>query len=343
MSTGELDVVGVGNAIVDVVARTGDEFLARHGLIKGSMRLIDEGEAQALYKAMPTAQETSGGSAANTMAGVASLGGQPAYIGRVRRDQLGEIFCHDLRTVGVQLAVSAAASGPATARCLILVTPDAQRTLNTYLGACVDLGPEDIDEALVRRGKITFLEGYLWDRPRAKEAFLHAARLAASAGRQVALSLSDSFCVDRHRESFLELVRHHVDILFANEDEIKSLYQTDSFEQAAQHARAQTGLAVLTRGARGSVLISGNDEVEIAAEPLARLVDTTGAGDLYAAGVLFGMTHGYSLAESGRRGAIAAAEVISHYGARPETQLAALTQRALHPAVDPRVADPRVP
>jgi sugar/nucleoside kinase (ribokinase family) len=331
MSTGELDVIGVGNAIVDVVARTGDDFLAHHGLIKGAMRLIDELEAQALYDAMPLAQETSGGSAANTMAGIASLGGKPAYVGRVRRDQLGEIFCHDLRAIGVHLAVQATNAGPPTARCLILVTPDGERTLNTYLGACVDLSPEDIDEALVRRAKITYLEGYLWDRPRAKEAFLRAAQVAQAAGRQVALSLSDSFCVDRHRDSFLELVNHHVDILFANEAEIKSLYQTDSFETAAQRARSQTALAVLTRGARGSVLISSSEQVEVAAEPLSSVVDTTGAGDLYAAGVLFGMTHGHSLAESGRRGAIAAAEVIGHYGARPETQLADLTRRTLHP------------
>jgi sugar/nucleoside kinase (ribokinase family) len=203
--------------------------------------------------------------------------------------------------------------------------------MNTYLGACVDLGPEDIDEDLIRRGKVTYLEGYLWDRPRAKEAFLHAARVAAGAGRQVALSLSDSFCVDRHRDSFLELVSHHVDILFANEAEIKSLYQTDSFEVAARSAREQTSLAVLTRGPRGSLLIAGAEQVEIPAEPLPRVVDTTGAGDLYAAGVLFGMTRGQSLAESGRRGAIAAAEVIGHYGARPETPLAELTRRALHP------------
>jgi len=331
MSTGELDVVGVGNAIVDVMAATGDDFLSRHGLVKGSMRLINEQEAQALYEAMAPTRETSGGSCANTMAGVASLGGKPAYIGRVRRDQLGEIFCHDLRAVGVHLAVPVAASGPPTARCLILVTPDAQRTLNTYLGACVDLGPDDIDEELIQRGKITYLEGYLWDRPRAKEAFLRAARVAKAAGRQVALTLSDSFCVDRHRESFLELVNQHVDILFANEAEVKSLYQTDSFETAAQCARSQTSLAVLTRGAKGSVLFSGAEQVELAAEPLSNVVDTTGAGDLYAAGVLYGMTQGYSLADSGRRGAIAAAEVISHYGARPETELAELTRRTLHP------------
>jgi sugar/nucleoside kinase (ribokinase family) len=331
MSSTELDVVGVGNAIVDVVTRTDDDFLARQGLIKGAMRLIDEAEAQSLYEAMAPGLETSGGSAANTMAGVASLGGRPAYIGRVKRDQLGEIFCHDLQALGVHLAVPASSTGPATARCLILVTPDAQRTMNTYLGACIDLGPEDIDEDLVRRGKITYLEGYLWDRPRAKQAFLRAAQVAAAAGRQVALTLSDSFCVDRHRDSFLELVRNHVDILFANEAEVKSLYRTDSFESAAQQARAHTSLAVLTRGARGSLLLSSSEQVEIAAEPLERLVDTTGAGDLYAAGVLFGMTHGYSLGDSGRRGAIAAAEVISHYGARPEAQLAELTQRTLHP------------
>jgi len=328
MSDAELDVVGVGNAIVDVVVRTSDEFLARHGLTKGAMRLIDEDQARALYTAMAPAVETSGGSAANTMAGVASLGGKPAYIGRVRQDQLGEIFCHDLRAIGVHFAVPPAPDGPSTARCLILVTPDAQRTMNTYLGACVNLCPEDLDEALLRRGKILYLEGYLWDRPQAKLAFLHAARVAAAAGRQVALSLSDSFCVDRHRESFLELVRDHVDILFANEAEIMSLYRSDSFEHAASQARAHTRLAALTRGAKGSVLLSAHEEVEIAAEPVTRVVDTTGAGDLYAAGVLFGMTRGHSLREAGKRGAIAAAEVISHFGARPETSLSELTRRA---------------
>jgi len=321
MSETELDVVGVGNAIVDVLAQAGDDFLVKHGLVKGSMTLIDEGRARELYASMGPGREASGGSAANTMAGVASLGGKPAYIGRVCNDQLGEIFSHDMRASGIHFAVPPAAGGPSTARCLILVTPDAQRTMNTYLGACVNLGPEDVDEDLVRRGKVLYLEGYLWDPPKAKEAFVKAARVAAAAGRKVALSLSDSFCVARHRESFLELVAHHVDILFANESEIKALYATDSFDEAARHARENTKLAALTRGALGSVLIAGNEQVQIPAEPIAKVVDTTGAGDLYAAGVLLGLTRGESLARAGRRGSIAAAEIISHYGARPECDL----------------------
>ncbi len=321
MSDNELDVIGVGNAIVDVLAQASEAFLIEHGLIKGSMSLIDEERAAHLYSHMGSCIEASGGSAANTMAGVASLGGKSAYIGRVCNDQLGEIFSHDMHALGIHFGVPPATSGPATARCLILVTPDAQRTLNTYLGACVNLGPEDIDEALVRRGKITYLEGYLWDRPKAKEAFIKAASIASAAGRQVALSLSDSFCVARHRESFLELVSRHVDILFANEPEIKALYQTDSFDEAAARVRGQTKLAALTRSERGSVLIAGDVCVEISAAPVARVVDTTGAGDLYAAGVLYGVTHGHSLRESGWRGSVAAAEVIGHYGARPEKPL----------------------
>jgi sugar/nucleoside kinase (ribokinase family) len=327
MSETELDVVGVGNAIVDVLAQSSDAFLQKHGLTKGSMALIDATQAAELYAQMGPAREASGGSAANTMAGVASLGGRPAYIGKVCKDQLGEIFSHDMSATGIHFAVPPACDGPPTARCLILVTPDAQRTMNTYLGACVNLGPEDIDEDLVKRGKITYLEGYLWDRPKAKEAFIKAARVASAAGRQVALSLSDSFCVARHRDSFRELVTRHVDILFANEAEIKSLYETDSFDEAAEHVRGQTKLAALTRGELGSVLIAGHQRIEIAAEPVARVVDTTGAGDMYAAGVLFGVTHGWSLSESGRRGAIAAAEVIGHYGARPEQKLSELSGR----------------
>jgi sugar/nucleoside kinase (ribokinase family) len=321
VSDNELDVIGVGNAIVDVLAQASEAFLIEHGLIKGSMSLIDEEQAAQLYSSMGSCIEASGGSAANTMAGVASLGGGSAYIGRVCNDQLGEIFSHDMHALGIHFAVPPATSGPSTARCLILVTPDAQRTLNTYLGACVNLGPEDIDETLVRRGKITYLEGYLWDRPKAKEAFIKAASIASAAGRQVALSLSDSFCVARHRESFLELVSRHVDILFANEPEIKALYQTDSFDEAASRVKGQTKLAALTRSERGSVLIAGDVCVEVSAAPVARVVDTTGAGDLYAAGVLYGVTHGYSLKESGWRGSVAAAEVIGHYGARPESPL----------------------
>lgn len=324
MSQTELDVVGVGNAIVDVLARASDTFLIEHQLPKGSMTLIDEARARELYASMGPARETSGGSAANTMAGVASLGGRPAYIGRVANDQLGEIFSHDMRSSGIHFAVPPASSGPSTARCLILVTPDAQRTMNTYLGACVDLCPEDVDEDLVRRGKVLYLEGYLWDKPKAKEAFVKAARIASAAGRRVALSLSDSFCVARHRESFLDLVAHHVDVLFANESEIKALYGSATFEQAARLARGQTKLAVLTRGAQGSLLIAGDEQVEVPAAPVDNLVDTTGAGDLYAAGVLFGITHGESLTAAGRRGSIAAAEIIGHYGARPERNLSQL-------------------
>lgn len=328
MTDGELDVVGVGNAIVDVLAQASDEFLRKHGLQKGSMSLIDERQAAALYADMGPAVEASGGSAANTMAGIASLGGKPAYIGRVCNDQLGEIFSHDMHALGIHFAVPPAISGPSTARCLILVTPDAQRTMNTYLGACVNLGPEDIDEALVRRGKITYLEGYLWDRPKAKEAFIKAARVASAAGRQVALSLSDSFCVARHRDSFLELVAHHVDILFANEAEIKALYQTDSFEQAAACVRGQTALAALTRGPKGSLLVTADGALEIAAARVDKVVDTTGAGDLYAAGLLFGLTHGKPLDWAGRCGSLAAAEVLGHFGARPEARLSELAARA---------------
>jgi sugar/nucleoside kinase (ribokinase family) len=329
MSEMELDVVGVGNAIVDVLAQASDAFLDQHGLAKGSMTLIDEARARELYSSMGPAREASGGSAANTMAGVASLGGKPAYIGRVCNDQLGEIFSHDMRASGIHFAVPPAAEGPSTARCLILVTPDAQRTMNTYLGACVNLCPQDVDEDLVRRGKVLYLEGYLWDRPKAKEAFVKAASIASAAGRKVALSLSDSFCVARHRDSFLDLVAHHVDILFANEAEIKALYASDSFEDAARQARAHTKLAALTRGAQGSVLIAGDEQVHVAAEPIARVVDTTGAGDLYAAGVLFGLTRGEPLARAGRRGSIAAAEIIGHYGARPERDLRQLVASTL--------------
>jgi len=329
MADSELDVVGVGNAIVDVLAPASDQFLEKHGLAKGSMTLIDEARSRELYANMGPGREASGGSAANTMAGVALLGGRPAYIGRVCNDQLGEIFSHDMRSSGIHFAVPPAAEGPSTARCLILVTPDGQRTMNTYLGACVNLCPEDVDEDLVRRGQVLYLEGYLWDKPKAKEAFLKAAKVARASGRRVALSLSDSFCVNRHRASFRDLVDNHVDILFANESEIKALYETDSFDEAARQARSQTSLAALTRGALGSVLLTASEQVEVAAEPIDRVVDTTGAGDLYAAGVLFGLTHGESLADAGRRGSIAAAEIISHFGARPEQDLRALVAAGL--------------
>ena len=329
MSETKYDVCGIGNAIVDVITQTDDAFLAEHGLNKGAMTLLSQDEATRLYGLMGSGIESSGGSAGNTMAGIASLGGKGAYIGKVADDDLGEVFIHDIRAIGVDFHTNPATDSKPTARCLILVTPDAQRTMNTYLGACVDLGPADIDEAVVKSSKVTYLEGYLWDPPQAKEAFLKAAQLAHDAGRKVALSLSDAFCVERHRDSFKDLVNGHIDILFANEAEILSLYQTDSFDEAVRQVKTQVDVAALTRGATGSVIVSGADVLEVAAEPVAKVVDTTGAGDLYAAGFLYGYTHGRPVADWGRLGAIAAAEVISHYGARPEKSLATLAAAVL--------------
>jgi sugar/nucleoside kinase (ribokinase family) len=268
--------------------------------------------------------EASGRSAANTIAGVASFGGKAAFIGRVRDDEFGRIFAHDLRSLGVAYDTAATEGGPATARCLVLVTPDAQRTMNTHLGACVELTEDDIDPALVAASQVTYLEGYLFDPPRAKEAFRKAARIAREAGRKVALTLSDSFCVNRYHDEFLELIAAHVDIVFANEAELEALYPNTPFAEAATLLADQVELAAITRSEKGSVLVSGDQRIEVPAKSIDRLVDTTGAGDLYAAGVLYGLTHGKPLAECGRLGSIAAAEVISHYGARPETALAKL-------------------
>ena len=324
----DLDVVAIGNAIVDVLSHADEAFLARHALAKGAMTLIDAARAEALYADMGTAIEVSGGSAANTVAGVAGLGGRSAFIGKVRDDQLGAVFAHDLRALGVAFETATAAKGPPTGRCLILVTPDAQRTMNTFLGASSELGPGDVDEALIARAKITYLEGYLWDRAEAKDAFRKAASAAQAAGRQVAFSLSDPFCVDRWRAEFLELIERHVDILFANEAEIRSLYQVDGFEEALERVRGHCDIAALTRSEKGSVLLRGGEVHRIAAEP-ARVVDTTGAGDLYAAGVLAGLVRGLDLPVCGRMGAICAAEVIGHFGARPEVALAERVRQAL--------------
>ncbi len=324
MSEAPQDVVGLGNAIVDVIAHAEDAFLGREGMAKGTMRLIEAERAEALYQRMGPAVEISGGSAANTMAGLASLGGRAAFIGKVRQDQLGMIFAHDIRAAGVTFRTQPASGGPPTARCLILVTPDAQRTMNTYLGASVELGPEDVEEGLVCAARVTYLEGYLWDRPRAKEAFRKAARIAHAAGAKVALTLSDPFCVERHRPEFLELVKGPVDILFANEAEIRSLWQIPDFDAALKATRGLVEVAVLTRSAKGSVVLAGDSVERVAAEPVHRVVDTTGAGDLFAAGFLYGYTQGRPLREAARIGAIAAAEVIGHVGARPETPLAAL-------------------
>jgi len=329
MTAAQYDVVGIGNAIVDVIARADDAFLAAKKLAKGAMTLIDEAQADALYAAMGPGTESSGGSAGNTMAGIASLGGKGAYIGKVRNDQLGQVFAHDMRAIGVAFDSKAAAAGPSTARCLILVTPDAQRTMNTYLGACVNLGPGDVDEAVVKDAHVTYLEGYLWDPPQAKEAFVKAAKIAHAAGRKVSLSLSDAFCVDRHRESFRDLVANHVDILFANESEIKSLYEVEGFDAALQAVRGSCEIACLTRSEKGSVIVAGEEVHVIDAERAGAVVDTTGAGDLYASGFLYGWTHGYGLARAGRIASVAAAEAISHVGARPQTNLKALVKQKL--------------
>jgi len=326
MSDAQIEVLGIGNAIVDVIANASDEFLVQHGMDKGGMALIDEERAAAIYTAMGPGIEASGGSAGNTIAGIASLGGKAAYIGRVRDDELGEIFAHDLRSIGVRFETAAATSGPSTARCLILVTPDAQRTMNTFLGACADLAPDDIDEALVRSAGIVYLEGYLFDRPLAKEAFRKAATIARDAGRRVALTLSDSFCVHRYRDEFRELIAQHVDILFANEAELQALYETENFDAAARDLGSQVSIAAVTRSAAGSVLLSGGERIDVPAAPVAQVIDTTGAGDLYAAGVLFGLSRGLPLAECGRLGSIAAAEIISHFGARPQVTLADLIE-----------------
>ena len=325
----EIDVVGIGNALVDVLSHESDETLARHGLTKGAMHLIDEPRAAALYDAMGPGVEISGGSAANTIVGVASLGGRAQYIGKVRNDQLGQVFTHDLRSTGVLYETPPATSGPPTGRCLIMVTPDAQRTLNTFLGASVHLGPEDVDEKVVARGRILYLEGYLFDPPRAQEAFREAARQAHAAGRKVALTLSDPFCVDRHRAAFLDLVERHVDIVLANEAEICSLYGVKDFDAALQRVRGHCEIAALTRSEHGSVVVAGHEVHVVPAHRVARVVDTTGAGDLYAAGFLFGLSRGRELATCARLGSLAAAEVISHVGARPMAPLAELARDLL--------------
>ena len=324
MTEASLDVVGIGNAIVDVIANAEDAFLAREGLVKGTMALIDAERADALYQMMGPAIEASGGSAGNTMAGLASLGGTGAYIGKVHDDLLGQIYRHDITAAGVRFETPAATSGPGTARCLILVTPDGQRTMNTYLGACVELGPADIDPEMVAATRITYLEGYLFDPPSAQEAFRRAAAIAHAAGRQVALSLSDPFCVGRHRAAFRDLVAGHVDILFANEAEICSLYETNDFGTAAAAVRRHVAIAALTRSAAGSVILAAGVEHPVAAATVARVVDTTGAGDLYASGFLYGLTRALPLPICGEIGSLCAAEIISHVGARPEIKLSQL-------------------
>ena len=317
-------VVGIGNAIVDVLAHADDQFINETGLTKGTMSLIDEETAESVYTKMGPGIECSGGSAANTIAGLASLGADGAFIGKVKDDQLGGVFRHDITSMGIAYNTAPDTDGASTARCMIHVTPDAQRTMQTYLGACVNLGPDDIDEHMISISQVTYLEGYLWDPEQAKKAFVKAAKAATDAGRLVSLSLSDPFCVDRHRDDFLNLVEGHVDVLFANEEEIMSLYQTESFDDALQAARAHCSIAALTRSEKGSVVLSGDEVHIVDAEPIDVVADTTGAGDSFASGFLHGITQGMDLHRSGQIGAMAAAEIISHFGARPETVLSKL-------------------
>ena len=321
MSEPTYAVVGIGNAIVDVLSHADDSFVEAHNLPKGAMTLLDGDQAQRLYEAMGPGVEVSGGSAANTIAGIASFGARAAFIGKVRDDQLGEVFAHDIRSLGVHFDTPGAWDGAGTARCLILVTPDAQRTMGTFLGAAVSLGPDDVEPALIADSRVTYLEGYLWDPPHAKDAFRKAVDLAHEAGRQVALSLSDPFCVDRHREEFRDLVAGGVDILFANEAELISLYEAADFDAGVRAVRGQCAIAALTRGERGSVLLAGDETHVVDAAPASRVVDTTGAGDLYAAGFLHALASGRPLAEAGRLGSLAAAEVLGHFGARPDRPL----------------------
>jgi len=333
MAKPRFDVLGIGNAIVDIIARTQEDFLLSHAMQKGAMVLIDEARAHSIYAAMGPALEISGGSAANTIVGVASFGASAAFIGKVREDELGRTFAHDIRAAGVSFETPLAAGGSSTGRCYILVTPDGERTMNTYLGAAQELGPGDIDSEMVAASAITYLEGYLWDPKNAKQAFLKAASIAHEAQRLVALTLSDAFCVDRWREEFLELIRTGiVDVTFANEAEIKSLYQTADFDTAVAALREDAALAVVTRSEQGCWIVSREGTQRVGAVPIERLVDATGAGDLFASGFLFGLARGVDLSTAARLGALAASEVIQHMGARPETSLEALAQQNGLPA-----------
>ncbi|MEM5515711.1 adenosine kinase [Henriciella sp. AS95] len=322
------DVVGLGNAIVDIIAPVEDSFLDRFNIRKNGMTLIDEARADALTAAAPDAKQLSGGSGANTIVGVASFGGSAAYIGKVFDDPLGAVFRRDMNASGIPFDTPPLEDGPATARSIIFVTPDGARSMNTYLGASVLFGPDDVQADVVKAGAILYLEGYLFDEEAAKEAFIHASEIAKAAGRRVALTLSDSFCVERHRESFLHLIRNHVDILFANEDELLSLYQTDDFDTAVDKLRSDTALAAVTRSEKGSVVIGDGEPISIPAEPVDKVVDTTGAGDQYAAGFLLGLSRELPLALCAKLGHLAAAEVISHYGPRPDVAYETLAKSA---------------
>ncbi len=328
MTAAKYDVLGIGNAIFDVLVRTDEGFLARHGMTKGGMALIDEARALAIYGDMGPAVEMSGGSAANSIVGVASLGARTAFIGKVKDDQIGRLYSHDIKAANVAFATEAASDGPATGCSYILVTPDGERTMNTYLGAAQELTPADIDPAEIAASGIVYLEGYLWDPKNAKDAFLKASGIAHDAGRQVALTLSDAFCVDRYRGEFLDLMRSGTaDLIFANEAELHSLYQTSDFDTALAQLRKDVGLGVVTRSEKGCVVTTKGGVVSVPAFPIEKLVDTTGAGDLFAAGFLFGLVRGASHENCGRLGALAAAEVIQHIGARPLVSLKELAKK----------------
>ncbi len=332
MSEAKYGVVAVGNALVDVISEVSDEFVEQqskeHGMEKGAMTLVEETRAVDLYAQMPTGTETSGGSAANTMAGYASFGGNGAFIGKVADDALGKVFQNDIKSLGVNFDTQPLVLGASTGRCMILVTPDAHRTMNTFLGASIELSPTDIDANLIASAQITYLEGYLFDREQAKKAFITAAEYAHEAGHRIALTLSDPFCVDRHRSDFLKLVENHVDILFANEDEIKSLFMQDNFDDAVSAISEHVEIAAITRSEKGAVIIANGEVIKIDAVPVEKVIDTTGAGDQFAAGFLYGFTNGKSLEECGKLGAIAAAEVISHIGPRPLVNLSDLAKKA---------------
>jgi sugar/nucleoside kinase (ribokinase family) len=321
------DVAAIGNAIVDVIAPTADAFLLEHNIAKGVMTLIDEYRALTLYEALPQAREIAGGSAANTMAGVASFGGQGLFVGRVKDDRLGESFAASMAKTGIDYSTRMATGGASTACCLIAVTPDGQRSMNTYLGASRELDSSDIDDEKIARAKVLYIEGYLWDAPEAKAAIAKAIAITKRAGNKVALTLSDPFCVGRWREEFLDLWKTDIDILFANEDEAKALFEVEDFDAALQAARRPDGILALTRSEKGCVVAGGNELHVLDAEAVAKVVDTTGAGDQFAAGFLYGFTRGQPLDRCGRLGAIAAAEVIAHYGARPEARLADLAAK----------------
>lgn len=329
MTAKQYDVLGIGNALVDILARTDERFLGELQIAKGAMQLVDEARADVIYAAMGPTTTVSGGSASNTIAGIAALGGKGAMIAKVRNDTLGDAYAHDLRSMGVAFTTPPAEDGPGTGRCFVLVTPDGERSMSTYLGAGQNLNPQDLDEAMIAASSIVYLEGYLWDPPQAKAAFLKAAEIAHAHGGRVALTLSDAFCVDRYRDEFRNLIENKVvDIVFANAHELASLYQTSDFETALGELAETDVLGIVTRSEHGCVIVEAGRRVEVSAEPVDELVDTTGAGDLFAAGFLFGLARQAPLDVCGRLGSIAAAEVIQHMGARPLADLKQLVSQS---------------